>query len=284
VRFHDASLRALHRIYGDVCLPSRINEYRDLLQCAIDQGYETHSLHSFWSVAKSDTISASKFLVIRHDVDISASSARRMWEVEQKLNVLSSYYFRLRTIDIGLVKEMHFSGFEASYHYEELSSVAKIKGITRREQVQQEMPYIRALFTRNLLELRFKTGLPMRTVAAHGDFVNSKLDLRNTAILEDENLRKEVGVDLEAYDDAVMRHVVGRYSDATREYPRLWASKHPASGFRIGENVIYLLIHPEGWISNARANLVDDFRRLRDEFAYFLAVRKHRYCGMAWRA
>jgi hypothetical protein len=279
-QFLPIAQRAFHRIYADFCLPSRITEYRDLLQYAIDQGYETHSLSSFWGLIRANkTEENGRYLLIRHDVDTAATSARAIWETEQRLKATSTYYFRLKTMEFSLLKEMHLSGFEASYHYEELSTVVKKQGIREPEHVKGVLPHIRELFKGNLERLRVATGLPMRTVAAHGDFINWRIKIPNTIILEDKAFRNEVGVDLEAYDDVLMRHVIGRYADVTREYPRLWRTQHPTKGFDHGESVIYLLIHPEAWVVDARQNFADDVNRLMEEITCFIAARKHGSAG-----
>jgi hypothetical protein len=232
-------------------------------------------VHSFWcDLNERRAANGKKYLVIRHDVDIASSSARKMWEVELKLQNRSSYYFRLATVDTSLLKDLHASGFEASYHYEELSTLIKAKGITEPQQAIVELDSARAAFKRNLNKLRSITGLPMRTVAAHGDFVNWRLNVYNTTILRDLTFRKEVDIDAEAYDDGLMNSVVGRYSDVIREHPRLWQNRDPVYGFKIAEPVIYLLVHPEGWVRDATRHLIDDLKRMGQEAAYSAAIRR----------
>src|SRR5262249_31005457 len=130
-----------------------------------------------------------KYLVLQHDIDTDTTSAKAMWDIEKALGVKGSYYFRLSTIDICLMKEIEFSGGEASYHFEEIATIAKQKGLKSREHILSYMPYIRTEFEENLNSLRKKSGLPMKIVAAHGDFVNRKLRVFNWEILQDNNFR-----------------------------------------------------------------------------------------------
>jgi len=223
-----------------------------------------------------DLAAGQKYLVLRHDVDTASSSARKMWTIDMQLNIRSSYYFRLTTMDTAFLKEIHAAGCEASYHYEELSTIMKAKGVEEPHQAIQELPHARAAFKNNLKRLRCLTGLPMRTVAAHGDFVNRRLKVFNTMILEDERFREDVDIDAEAYDDNITTHFVGSYSDVTREYPRRWKVQHPSVGLNAGETVIHLLIHPEGWSRNSARNVADDLSRVWQELAYGYAIRKRR--------
>jgi hypothetical protein len=179
-------------------------------------------------------------------------------------------------MDAAFLKDLHTTGFEASYHYEELSTIIKAKGVEEPHRAIQELPHARAAFKNNLRRLRCLTGLPMRTVAAHGDFVNRRLKVFNTMILDDERFREEVDIDAEAYDDDLTMSAVGSYSDVTREYPRRWRAQDPLIGLNAGETVIHLLVHPEGWSRSSARNVADDVIRVWQELAYAYAIRKHR--------
>ena len=87
----------------------------------------------------------------------------------------SSYFFRLSTLAPALMAEIAAGGGEASYHYEELSWVAKRRRLRSRSDALRALPEARDRFAENLQTLRMKTGLPMRVVASHGDFVNRRL-------------------------------------------------------------------------------------------------------------
>ena len=95
----------------------------------------------------------------------------------------------------------------ACYHYEELAAVAKQKWLKTKEQVLQEMQYIR-VFKQNIL-LRSKTGLPL-ILWHHTDFINRMPGIVNlgywkTGIFED------LGIELEVYDEDILQHVTNYF-------------------------------------------------------------------------
>ena len=268
---------AWYRTYSNFLMPSRFNSYSYLLQSALDRGYQTHSILSFWQLLKNGEFPENvKYLILRHDIDNSdVATTRQFWEMERRLGLVSTFYFRLSTLAPSLMQQMHVSGFEVSYHYEELATVAKEKGLTRPEQVYSALPYIRERFKQNLFSLRERTGLPMLTVAAHGDFVNRKLRIPNTLILKDELFRKEVNVECEAYDEILRRHMSTRHSD--KGYPSFWDSEDPANAIQRGESVVHVLTHPRQWHADPKQNLLDDMDRLWQGFHYYVATKRHSF-------
>ena len=109
-------MRIWNRIYEDYFMPSRLNEYERLLKSALDLGYAHISLSSFFELICSDRVGEKAYFLHRHDIDSDCRTARKMWEMEAKLGVKSSYYFRLSTLDFGLMKDIHSSGSEVGYH------------------------------------------------------------------------------------------------------------------------------------------------------------------------
>ena len=167
-----------------------------------------------------------KLLILRHDVDSDIETTRAMWRIERELGIKSSYFFRLSTVDLPLMREIEACGGSVGYHFEELATVAKRKGLKTREQVMEDLPYMRDPFERNLTELRDQTQLPLRFVASHGDFVNRRLGVPNWVILRDAAFRDRMNIELEAYDEACMRHVQSRHSDG-QPYPTYWEPAPP---------------------------------------------------------
>ncbi len=121
------------------------------------------------------------------------------------------------------------------------------------------MQEARDLFRRNLEALRSATGLPMQVVAAHGDFMNRRLGILNSAILADEAFRRDVGVVLETYDNSFMRHVTSRHADM--QHPTYWAPEDPRAALVRLEPVVYLLVHPRPWHVVRAVNARDDLLR-----------------------
>jgi hypothetical protein len=61
--------------------------------------------------------------LIRHDVDRKPLNALRMAELEHRLGICSTYYFRTKphTLKAELIKAISSLGHEIGYHYENLS-------------------------------------------------------------------------------------------------------------------------------------------------------------------
>ena len=261
-----------HRIYADFLMPSRLGAYQGLLESALGAGYRIVSIETFGQLVGRDEIDAAgRYLVLRHDVDTDPGTARAMWDVERRLGAESSFFFRLSTVDLGLMGAIAEGGGQASYHYEELATIAKQRHLRHAAGVLDHLPEARALFEENLARLRASTGLPMRVVASHGDFVNRAVGVANRAILDDADFRRTVGVELEVYDEAFIRNLTSRYSDT--HYPRYWVGDDPQAGIARGEAVIQVLVHPRHWRVSRMVTAADDMRRVAEGLAYRLPSR-----------
>ncbi len=269
--------KIFYRLYSDFLLPSRLAEYKAILAAALQQGYEIHSVASFWELIQKGQFDAAKrYFINRHDIDTDLATARLMFQIEKEMGVRASYYFRLSTIDTALMKEIAANGSEVGYHFEELATVAKTKGLTK-ENIGKEMVSIQALFKQNLQKLREKTKLPMHIVASHGDFLNRRLKLKNCALL-DQTLRRETKIDLEVYDEVFKRYITSRHADT--HFPLFYQPVSPLAAIMLGEKVIYFLTHPRHWRANFWENLKHNLNRCWEECLYFFRSRSSRgnYC------
>jgi hypothetical protein len=195
-----------------------------------------------------------------------------MWDIDEDLGVRSSFFFRLSTLEPELMASIAAAGGEASYHYEELATVVKRRGLRDRAAALRQLPEARALFAENLGALRTRTGLPMRVVASHGDFVNTRLRAPNWLILDDPPTREALGIELETYDRKLLDHLPARMTD--RPYPRYWDPRDPVAAIEAGEPLISLLIHPRHWRVDLIGNARDDLRRGLDGVRLALASRR----------
>ena len=125
-----------------------IKKYRELVLVLNDAGYEFVTYAEYCEGRRAD-----KFIVIRHDVDMSVERARRLAEVENEMRVKASYYFREKFIgdDVVCIASL---GHEVGYHYEEL--------VTEKGDV--ERAYVR--FMRNVCALR--KLVDVKTITMHG--------------------------------------------------------------------------------------------------------------------
>ena len=257
------------RAYADLFMPSRLEEYRKLLETALQYGYEVCSLRRFWGVLCGGAKPDKRYCVLRHDIDTGVRTAREMWTIEQRLGINSSYYFRLRTLAIPLMVAIEENGGEASYHFEEVGTVAKRYGIRHRDEIAGLMPRAQELFARNLARIREKSGLRLEIVAGHGDWVNRKLGIHNREILTSESFRRELKVELEAYDKGLMSALI-KHSDTAYPSRWLWDNRDPSETIRSGAPAIQVLVHPRHWQVERVTNLMDDASRWGEELWYRL--------------
>ena len=81
-----------------------------------------------------------KLLILRHDIDTDIETTRAMWRVERELGIKTSYFFRLSTVDLPLMREIEACGGSVGYHFEELATAAKPKGSRRASRSWRSCP------------------------------------------------------------------------------------------------------------------------------------------------
>ncbi len=246
----------LRRLYSDYGMPSRLSMHERLIRAGRDAGFVQTSVRDFFDIARTGQSTATKFIVHRHDIDTDLRTTRKLLQIEKKHGIQSSYYFRLSTLDFELMQEIEEYGGEASYHYEELAAFAKKHKIKDPVLVRSRLPEIREEFRKNFDWIEKKLGRKIRTVASHGDFANRRLKLNNAEILADGQLRKDCGIECEAYDAALLDHIDMYIAD--RPPPQYYC---PASPFDVfgKHDRICLVTHPRqvetNWKENTKANL-----------------------------
>jgi hypothetical protein len=247
-----------HRLYSDYLMPSRLTEHADLIRVAQAAGYTQTSVRDYADALRAGHPYRGKVLIHRHDIDTDVRTARKLFEIEQKYRIRSSFYFRLSTLDFGLMRDIEAYGSEASYHYEELATFAKRNKIKDAADIRRRMPEIRAEFAHNFNWIEQRLGSKMRTVASHGDFANRYLKLNNTTILEDHDLRRRCGIDCETYDPILLDNTDIYISD--RPPPQYYHPSSPIDALRQHRR-IYLLTHPRQCETNWKANTKDNLFR-----------------------
>lgn len=246
----------IKRLYSDYGMPSRLAMHEKLIRAAHDAGFVQTSVRDYFDIVKAGRPAAGKFLVHRHDIDTDLRTTRKIFEIDKKYGIKSSYYFRLSTLDFDLMHEIEAYGSEASYHYEEASAFAKKHKIKDPAIVRQRFPEIRELFRRNFEQFEKKLGTKVRTVAGHGDFANRVLKLNNAEILADTQLRKDCGIECEAYDPELLEHFDVYIAD--RPPPQYYYPCSPLDMLDKHDSIC-LVTHPRqvetNWKENTRDNI-----------------------------
>jgi len=254
----------LNRIYSDYLMPSRLAEYEGLVRAARDCGYHQLSLREFIKATAQGTAQGQArplTLVHRHDIDSDVRTAAKMFAIEVRHGITASYYFRLSTLDFGLMREIEAYGGEASYHFEEVADFAKRHHLKSADAVRLRFPEIRTEFQRNVTRIEQALGSKIYTVASHGDFANRRLNVINHEILHDHRFRSNCGIACEAYDPEVLKQFDLYISD--RPPPAYYYPTAPRAA--LGRyHCICLLTHPVQWETNWRASTRTNMRRLID--------------------
>jgi hypothetical protein len=254
----------LGRLYCDYLMPSQLAAYEDLVRAARMAGYAQTSVRRYHDMVKGQFLPG-KVIVHRHDIDTDLRTTRKLFEIEKKHGIKSSFYFRLSTLDIELMREIEEYGSEASYHYEELATYAKRNKIKDAAELRGRLPEIRTDFIANFSRIEQRFGRKMRTVAGHGDFANRKLKVNNTEILADPQVRQRCGIELETYDRSLMENIDIYISD--RPPPQYY---HPSSPLAaLGRHRrIYLLTHPRQVETNWKANTKENWCRIYETLTW----------------
>lgn len=205
-----------------------------------------------------------KVLILRHDVDVSPSVARKMRELEISVGADATYYFRLTTLDDEAIAELRESGADIAYHTEELATMVKLTGAREPDDVRALIPAARELAAFNIERFRVRVGAPVKHVSSHGDFTNSRIGITNSVLYDDE-LRARLNLDFEAYDEELMSVVDLRVSDAPEP---LEAAKEVTEALLAGVPVIYFLSHPRRWAPSRSEGAAEEWHRLVEEIQY----------------
>lgn len=261
------------RLYRDYLMPDRMGDYERLLGLARDMAYRGVPVGAFRQMVGNglgDDPARRRLLVLRHDIDSSPELSLAFAAIEERAGARGSYFFRLSTIDVGIMRRLAEAGHEVGYHYEELATVAKERGANRADRVDSLIPVARDRFAANLAALRRRTGLPMHVAASHGDFANRTLGVTNVVLLADPAFRRAQGIDVEAYDADLMQPVAVRVADTY--HPTFWKPQDPMAAVRQGAGPCYILTHPRQWGRQPLCNVRDDLMRLVEGALFTLGV------------
>lgn len=247
------------RIYNDFFGPSKEDDYEKILKAAYDNGYEFHTVLSFESVIGGGRIERKKYLILRRDIDTADFSIlRKMLNLEKKYGARATYYFRRNTLNVDLMKDIALAGGEASYHYEQIATYCYKHRIRSREEMMLHMEEIRDLFIKQYEEFKDLTGQPCKTVASHGDYVNTKFAYPNKELMND-RVRERCGIIREAYDPEHIDMLTCRFADQVEGNN---FTDRAIEAIKRGEPVLELLTHPRQWNSPIWVNLKEEINRV----------------------
>lgn len=257
-------------VYNNYLRPSRLPYYDKLIAQFKEADYVSYTLKSLndckLEQEEMSQLNGKKILVLRHDIDTDPRTAWLMARIEKKHGYIGSYYFRLSTANSKYMKLIAEMGHEVSYHYEEIASYSKKYKFRNRQQVEKHIEPIRMMFADNLKNFRNVHGLDCKTIASHGEWINVYyLNMTNLELLNNE-LRKELGIEVEAYDADFMKPFLNaRINDLGGQ---LWDPYPVEDAINNNEPYIYILLHPRQWYTRGWCNFFSDIKRLLETIKY----------------
>ncbi|MBN1872273.1 MAG: hypothetical protein JW800_06850, partial [Candidatus Omnitrophica bacterium] len=135
-----------------------LNMYRDILEKAKKFGYRFPRLSDY-----RDWIDKyQRFLLVRHDVDISPLNAAKMAEIEHSIGISTTYCLRVHSIFYNVsappfydaIRDIVEMGHEIGLHYD--AAFYDKAGMAFSKGIKAEAGYLEALF-----------GIKVRTVSQH---------------------------------------------------------------------------------------------------------------------
>ena len=255
---------------------SRLAEYSALLGRLKQLGYRFCTMAEF--LTAGDNHSPSPVCLLRNDVDSDPRGAARMFDCDRAAGVRGTYYFRMSTLDPAFAARIAASGGEVGYHFEEIATIAKRLSLRSKDEVAAHMERVRDAFRENVATFRHRSGLPLRTVASHGDFANRRLGVPNQQLLT-ETLLHELGIVADAYDQRIHAGLAARFTDCPP--PQWWKPDDPMRALEPRPATVSILVHPRQWICNPAANLRLTAQRVAEEAAW--RMRSVRHAGQVGR-
>ncbi len=269
--------RLLGRLWADVAITSRANEYGELLARSNELGYRLVSMTQFDQLRRSGGLEQDgRYLAIRHDVDIGDVRGN---EAFHRLEVLhgahATYYFRLRTAHVhaGFIARLRRDGFEVGYHFEEAATIAKRLGLRNRAEVLTRGEEIIGAFRANVASFRSRWNPDLASVASHGDWINRRLGVVNNEFVGP-GLLDELGLAFEAYQADLHAAFDVYVSDVATSSSRWWRDYGLADALREGRPRIYLLTHERQWHGSPIVKTRENVDRLVDEAVYRLRIAR----------
>jgi len=149
-----------------------------LISTLKDSGYSLMPFESYISMQPDNAV------ILRHDVDRRPGTSLKTAEIENRLGVRGTYYFRAHpdSFDISVIRQIAGLGHEIGYHYEDLTDAVKKTKDKRQKRfkpgIRNEEELVKIAldsFRGNLNMIR--QIVPVKTICMHGSPL-SKWDSR----------------------------------------------------------------------------------------------------------
>lgn len=236
-----------HMVFNSLLFNNRLKRYAEYIQYARKNAYEIVSLEQFYNLPNRRN---RKYFVLRHDVDSLEPSTRKMFEIEKKIGVTSTYYFRKTTIDTLLIEEMIYSRFEVGFHFETIANYIREHGVIDKNQI--DISLMGEYLKNEIKDFEHIIGHKINSICSHGADENIRLGISNNIITEVRGT-DVFGVKFEAYDADLYKDIDCHIMDCTvtRGFGFAYYD-NPYSAIDKGYSNILFLSHPEHWYDSKR--------------------------------
>ena len=209
--------------------------YKECIKSAKKLGFSFYTMHDFL-----DKKPKSKFILMRHDIDLSLKSALKIAEIENSLKIKSTYFIRTNGIfnvfsgkNSAIVRKISELGHEIGIHYD--------SDITVKKDFVKEMMEIKRDIEKIIKKRIFGTSL--HKVKKSG--IKNEINKLNFA----EEYLNDLELEYDAYSDIFIRKM--KYiSDSARTWREGCMCGHIKK-----EDKFCILTHPIWW-SSATTSLV----------------------------
>jgi hypothetical protein len=195
------------------------------------------------------------FCLIRHDVDRKPGNALRMAELESRVSIKSTYYFRVKshTFKPNIIIKIAGLRHEIGYHYESFSDANGNMSLALKD------------FENNLKKLR--EFVPVQTISMHGHPLKPydnrdmwRSDDNHNRLIKEYGILGDVYLDID-YSDILYITDTGRNWTSSRANIRDKVASNIKIDFKNGESLLRYLnfspslkmvfqVHPERWEDN----------------------------------
>jgi hypothetical protein len=140
-----------------------LRKYKELLACLLKKGYKFITFEQycaqkshFLAPLATGSSPASRWIILRHDVDLKAANSLATAQMEQALGIKASYYFRVvaESNQPDIIRSIAELGHEVGYHYEDIV-IADGDAPKAYAHFQKQLQYFRSFYL-------------VRTICMHG--------------------------------------------------------------------------------------------------------------------
>lgn len=247
----------LKRIYNDYIMPNRYNEYEKFLKMFLDSGFSYICVKDYKKMENNNK----KYIIIRHDIDSDLKIAKKMFEIEKKLGIKSTYYFRKCTINKEFMKQIESFGSEVGYHYEEVAQFCKDNKKIDGKFVENNWKTIKEKMIENIKSFQKENDVKLYSIASHGEWVNRQINISNKTLYT-EDMKNKLQL-IEAYDIEYLLD----YRTADSIYPKCW-KQDPKEAIEQNNKKVLVLVHPRWWNKAPLIRLKLDCKRILEGVKY----------------